>query len=301
MAGVTDSSFRKLCMSLGASYCISEMVSAKALTMGDKKTERLLTFSEAERPFGIQLFGHEPEIIGQAAKIVAERYSPDFIDINMGCPTPKIVCSGAGSALMSTPETAVRAVECSVSSVNIPVTVKIRAGYHSQNCETLAPLLEKSGAAAITVHGRLADDMYRPPVRLDAIAAVKRSVSIPVIGNGDVKSLDDAEEMKRVTGCDGVMIGRASYGNPFVFSRSEQYRNPDMQTKMQVLIRQAEDACNAKGEYIAIHELRKHAAWYIKGFRGAATFRDRALRLDSLDELKRFADEVLECCSSNDS
>ncbi|MEG0833107.1 MAG: tRNA-dihydrouridine synthase family protein, partial [Oscillospiraceae bacterium] len=218
MAGAADSSFRRVCRSLGAYACTSEMVSAKAIRMGDRKTPLLCRFHEDERPFGIQLFGNEPLDMAYAARFAEQQFSPDFIDINMGCPAPKITGGGSGSALMKSFSLACSIADAVVCSVKLPVTVKLRAGFEETNADLLAPMLEGVGVAAITVHGRTRERMYKPPVDLEIIKRVKNSVTIPVIGNGDIFGPSEALKMLEYTGCDAVIIGRAALGNPYIFA-----------------------------------------------------------------------------------
>lgn len=301
MAGATDSAFRQLCMEQGAAFCVSEMVSAKALSMGDKKTPQLMAHTPAEQPFGIQLFGHEPDVMAQAAAQVARDFSPSFIDINMGCPTPKITSGGSGSALMKTPQLAADIVAAVCAAVSVPVTVKIRAGYDETTAPRMAPMLERAGAAAIAVHGRTRERMYKPPVDLDVIRDVKKSVSVPVVGNGDIHTEQQALYMLDYTGCDAVMVGRAALGNPFVFGRINAAiagrplpPAPTVTQRMDALRRQVTLMCEYKGEFIALREARKHASWYIKGLRGASALRARASELCTLDDLDAFIALVLQ-------
>ena len=295
MAGAADSAFRQLCRRFGAAFCTSEMVSAKSLSLGDKKTSELLRHSESERPFGAQLFGSEPDVMASAASLICERFSPDFIDINMGCPAPKIVSSGAGSALMKDPALAgdiVRAV-CAASSV--PVAVKMRAGWQSDVAAPFAAAMEAAGASRLTVHGRTRDEMYAPPVRYEAIAAAKRAVSIPVIGNGDITTPEDALKMTELTRCDAVAIGRGALGDPMLFERVNAALRgeaippaPTARQSAELLREQAALSVEGKGLHRAMLELRKHAAWYVKGVPGAASLRKRACELSSLDDLEAF-------------
>lgn len=301
MAGATDSAFRHLCMEQGAAFCISEMISAKALTMGDKKTPLLAAHTAAEKPFGIQLFGYEPEVMARAAARIEREYAPDFIDINMGCPTPKITSNGSGSALMKTPKLAADIVRAVAAAVALPVTAKIRAGYSDTTAPQLAPLLEQAGVSAIIVHGRTRDRMYKPPVDLDIIRDVKRSVSVPVIGNGDIYTEKHALHMLDYTGCDAVMVGRAALGDPFIFGRiNAAIRGdappplPTTAQRMAALRSQVERMCAYKGAYIALREARKHAGWYTKGLRGASALRARASELATMTDLDRFIDLVLQ-------
>ena len=293
MAGVADRAFRELCMSYGAAYVISEMVSSKGLTMQDKKSKELLFLSDAERPAGAQIFGDDPEIMANAA-LKAMEFSPDFIDINMGCPAPKIAGNGGGSALLKNPEL----VEVS----SVPVTAKIRIGWdkNSINAVEIAKIIEAAGADAITVHGRTKDQMYAPPVSLDEIANVKKAVSIPVIGNGDIVDGKSAKLMLDMTGCDFLMVGRGALGNPWIFQCINAYLNkeadftePTLEEKMDVMLRHIGTLCEYKGVRIGMREARKHAAWYIKGIRGAAAFRQEIGQLSTMDELKALAERVI--------
>lgn len=300
MAGVTDSPFRSLCKAHGAAVTVSEMISAKALAMKDKNTSLLLSFTEAERPLGIQLFGYEPKTLAEAAKLVEERFTPDFIDINMGCPTPKIVNNGSGSALMKDASLACSIVFAVNEAVGLPVTVKMRAGYDEITAPYLAPLLEQAGAAAIVIHGRTRAQMYRPSVNLDVIKEVKKSVSVPVIGNGDIASSENALKMLDYTCCDAVMVGRGCLGNPFIFDKINAALNgadaplgAGISERMQALYSLALAECEIKPERVAAQELRKHAAWFTKGFRGASALRKKALSLSSLKDLEEFISLVL--------
>lgn len=303
MAGVSDRAFRELCTSYGAAYTVTEMVSSKGLGYGDRKSGELLEIHGAERPCGAQLFGNVPEIMADAAK-KAELYSPDFIDINMGCPAPKVANHNGGSSLMRTPALAGEIVAAVRSAVKLPLTVKIRAGWDddTKNAPELAKICEDAGADAITVHGRTRMQMYAPPVDYDIIALVKNAVNIPVIGNGDVTDGKSAALMYERTNCDLVMVGRGALGRPWVFSEIEAYLahetvlpEPPVTQRMLVMLRHAESICAYKGEYIGIREIRKHAAWYVKGIPGGAKFRKRMSSADSLDDLRQTA---LELCGS---
>ncbi len=302
MAGVADRAFRELCMSYGAAYVISEMVSSKGLTMQDRKSKELLFLSQAERPAGAQIFGDDPETMANAA-LKAMEFSPDFIDINMGCPAPKIAGNGGGSALLKKPELIGKIVERVVEVSPVPVTAKIRIGWDesSVNAVEIAKRIEAAGADAITVHGRTKAQMYAPPVSLDEIARVKRAVSIPVIGNGDIIDGKSAKKMLDETGCDFLMVGRGALGNPWIFQRINAYLNneadftePTLEEKMGVMLRHIATLCEYKGVQIGMREARKHAAWYIKGIRGAASFRQEIGQLSSMDELKSLAERVID-------
>ena len=300
MAGFSDSSFRAVCMSLGADACISEMISAKALRLGDRKSPLLMKFTEAERPFGVQLFGADPEDIAFGARYAEENFSPDFIDINMGCPAPKITGSGAGSKLMTDPVLSGEIVSAAVSAVSVPVSCKIRAGYHETNADSFSEVLEKNGASCIFVHGRTRDRMYSPPVDLDIIRRVKEAVSIPVLGNGDISYAEDAVRMMDETSCDGIMVGRGCLGDPFLFQRIKAAIDglpvpdePTLEEKMSVLMRQARSSVEEKGEHIAMHEMRKQAVYYFKGVNGAATLRADCVRLETLEDLESLCNRAL--------
>ena len=230
MAGVSDRAYRELCVRFGAAYCVSEMVSSKALSFNSKKSEELMEISDLERPCGIQIFGDDPKCMADAAKHALEN-KPDIIDINMGCPAPKISSNGSGSALMKNPRLCGEIVKAVTAVTDIPVTVKIRKGWDddSVNAVEVAKICESAGAAAITVHGRTRQQYYKPPVDYDIIKAVRESVSVPVIANGDIDSAERAKEVMDITGCDLVMIGRATLGNPWIFSQINAYlENPNV-------------------------------------------------------------------------
>ncbi|MDD7615368.1 MAG: tRNA dihydrouridine synthase DusB [Clostridiaceae bacterium] len=302
MAGVADRAFRELCVSYGASCVISEMVSSKGLTMQDRKSKELLFLSEKERPAGAQIFGDDPEIMAKAA-LKAMEFSPDFIDINMGCPAPKIAGNGGGSALLKNPELIGRIVKSVVEVSPVPVTAKIRIGWDSEhiNAVEVAKRIEAAGASAITVHGRTKAQMYAPPVFLDEIAKVKKSVSIPVIGNGDIVDGKSAKKMLDETGCDFLMVGRGALGNPWIFrcinaylNNETEYTEPTLEEKMEVMLTHIGTLCEYKGTRVGMREARKHAAWYIKGIRGAASFRQEIGNLSSMDELSALAERVID-------
>ena len=305
MAGVADRSFRELCRGYGAAYTVSELVSSKAVSMGDKKSHTLLQVSDAERPVASQLFGGNPEIMATAAKNAA-LYNPDFIDINMGCPAPKVAASGGGASLMRDPILAQSIVKAVVEAVDLPVTVKIRSGWDSDhiNAVEIAKRCEEAGAAAITVHGRTREQMYAPSADLDIIAQVKRAVSIPVIGNGDITDARSAANMYEVTNCDFIMVGRGAMGSPWIFSQINAFigegriiPDPPISERMLVLMRQAEATINHKGEKIAMLEMRKHAAWYLKGLHGAAALRRECGELTTFSDLQKLCFKV---CKENE-
>ncbi len=303
MAGVTDRAYRELCMSMGAGFCVSEMVSSKALSFGSKKSEELMDISSQERPCGIQIFGDDPSCMAEAAE-AAMRHNPDIIDINMGCPAPKISGNGSGSALMKDPELCGRITEAVVKAVSVPVTVKIRKGWDDDmvNAAEVAKICEQAGASAITVHGRTRKQFYKPPVDYDIIRKVKQSVSIPVIANGDVDSAQKAKLVLDYTGCDFVMVGRASLGNPWIFTQINAYLDdpdavlyyPSIEEKLNTMVAQVAKMVEYKGEYIALRQARKLAAGYFKGIRGAASLRNDAGKIETLDDLIRLKNKVLQ-------
>ena len=295
MAGVADRAFRELCMSFGAGYCVSEMVSSKGIAYNSQKSAELMVTSDKERPCGVQLFGTEPEVMADAARF-AMRYSPDVIDINMGCPAPKIAGSGSGAALMRDPALCGRIIRAVADASDVPVTVKIRAGYDAAhiNAVEVAKIAEENGAAAITVHGRTRDQFYAPPVNYDIIRDVKRAVKIPVIGNGDVTDAESAKRLYEYTGADYIMIGRGALGNPWIFREVNAYLGegitlppPGLEEKLDVLSRHITRIVELKGERIGMREARKHAAYYLKGFKNAAKLRNLCFSMETLDDLKR--------------
>lgn len=301
MAGVADSAFRQICKEFGACYMVGEMASAKGMHYSDKKTARLLTVREQERPIAVQLFGDEPEILAEAAR-KALAFQPDVIDINMGCPAPKVAGNGGGSALMKNPALAARITEAVVRAVDLPVTVKFRKGWDDQsaNAVEFARAIEQSGAAAVTVHGRTRQQYYAPPVDLDIIAAVKQAVSIPVIGNGDCIDLPSVMKMYEYTKCDLVMIGRGALGSPWIFRQVDRYLtdgtvlpDPSLPERMQVMLRHIKLICENKGESGGMREARKHAAWYMKGMRGAPAFRKQSGELCTYADAEKLAADVL--------
>ena len=302
LAGVADRAFRELCRSYGAAYTVGEMASAKGISLGDKKSAELLLITDTERPSGAQIFGNSPETMAIAAEKALE-FSPDFIDINMGCPAPKVASSGGGALLMKNPELAADIVKAVAKVSTVPVTVKMRSGWDDNNINAveLAKMCEQSGAAAITVHGRTKVQMYAPPVNTNIIKAVKEAVSIPVIGNGDVIDGKSAAKMLEETGSDMVMVGRGALGRPWVFAEINAYLNhevilpePPITQKMLVMLKHIEKICQYKGEYVGLREARKHAAWYTKGLHGAANYRARIGLISSMEELQTIAAELIE-------
>lgn len=300
MAGIADRAFRELCINYGAGYTVTEMVSSKGLTMGDKKSAQLLTLGETEKPAGAQIFGDEPETMAQAA-IKCLEFNPAVIDINMGCPAPKVAMNGGGASLMKSPLLAGEIVRAVSNAVDIPVTVKIRKGWddESVNAVELAQIAEKNGAAAIAIHGRTRAQMYSGKVDYDIIARVKQAVSIPVIANGDITDEQSAAIMVDKTNCDAIMIGRGALGNPWLFRRINAYFNecrvlPDVSTseKMAVMLKHIKVLIDYKGEYTAMREARHHAAYYTKGLRGGASFRRQIGQLTSYEQLEELAFKI---------
>lgn len=300
MAGIADRAFRELCINYGAGYTVSEMVSSKGLTMGDKKSGELLTLGEIENPAGVQIFGDNPEIMTQAAKMCI-KYHPNIIDINMGCPAPKIAMNGGGASLMKNPLLAGEIIKAVSKAVDIPVTVKIRKGWDDENITAveLAKIAEKNGAAAITVHGRSRMQMYSGKVDYDIIAKVKKAVDIPVIANGDIVDEQSAAIMFEKTNCDAIMIGRGALGNPWIFRRINAYLNecrvlPDVSIneKMVVMLKHIQKIIEYKGEYTAMREARHHAAYYTKGIRGGAALRKEISTFEHFEQLEELAYKI---------
>lgn len=302
MAGVADRAMRRLCTEWGAAWTVSELISAKGAHLGDKKSAAMMNIVAEERPTGIQLFGSEVEPMVSAARM-AESREPEFIDINMGCPAPKVAGNGGGSALLANPKLAGNIIRATVDAVKKPVTVKIRIGLDqdSINAEEIARIAEANGAAAIAVHGRTRKQMYAPPVNINEIAKVKRAVKIPVIGNGDIDSPKAAKAMLEQTGCDYIMVGRAAMGAPWIFRQINAYLEsgvllpePELEEKMQLLRRQAEYMLLYKDPRNAYLELRKHAAWYMRGLKGAAELRRRSAGINNMRDLEELIELTLE-------
>lgn len=300
MAGIADRAFRELCVHYGAGYTVTEMVSAKGLTMGDKKSAELLTLGN-EHPAGAQIFGDDPEIMAKAAVKCLE-FNPEIIDINMGCPAPKIAMNGGGASLMKRPELAYEIIKAVNDAVDLPVTVKIRKGWddESVNAIQMAELAEKAGASAIAVHGRTRQQMYSGKVDYDIIKDVKKAVGIPVIANGDVVDEQSAAIMLEKTGADALMIGRGSFGNPWVFSKINAYLDeckvipdPTITQKMTVMLKHIEKMIEYKGEYTAMREARHHAAYYTKGMKGGAKLRAEISKFEHFEQLQELAFRVV--------
>ena len=294
LAGITDAPMRRICSMQGAALVYSEMISAKGLRYKDKNTERLLYMYEDEGPVALQLFGSEPEIMRFAAAKLEERKNV-ILDVNMGCPVPKVVKNGEGSALLQNPELAGRIIEAMVKETGKPVTAKIRMGWdeHSVNAVEVAKILKQAGASAVAVHGRTREQYYTGKADWDIIREVKRAVDIPVIGNGDIFSGRDAIDMIEKTGCDFVMIARGALGNPWIFAEAkalwegkEPPKAPDANEKREMLEKHFCDLLELKGEYAAVREMRKHTGWYLKGMPGAAAMRREINQITDAQELK---------------
>jgi tRNA-dihydrouridine synthase B len=295
MAGVTDLPFRLLCKEKGVDLIYTEMVSAKGIQYNNKNTESLLTIAEEERPVALQLFGADPDILAETAKRISHR-NFDILDINMGCPVPKVVNNGEGSALMKAPKLIGKIVRKVAGSIDKPLTIKIRKGFHEDNINAVevAKIAEENGAAAIAVHARTRDQFYSGKADWEIIRAVKEAVSIPVIGNGDVITPQDAKRLLEQSNCDAIMIARGAQGNPWIFEQVKAYLEkgillpkPDITVVIEMIIRHATLAVEYKGEYTGIREMRKHVAWYTTGYPGSAKLRNRVNEIENMDDLHR--------------
>ena len=303
MAGVTDLPFRIICKKYGNPGLIcNEMVSAKAICYEDEKTKAMLKKEEKERPISMQIFGNDPEIMGKAASIVSE--VSDILDINMGCPAPKVVKNGDGSKLLLNLELVGKITEEVVKNSKKPVTVKIRKGWDNEHIVAVeaAKIIEKAGANAIIVHGRTRDEYYSGKADWNIIRKVKENVNIPVIGNGDIKTEEDAKRMFEETNVDGIMIGRASLGNPWIFRKisyylltGEKQEDITLEERKKVINEHFKLLLEEKGEYVATREIRKHIAWYVKGLKNASVFRDEINRVDSADSFFKMVDKYFNC------
>ena len=300
MAGVTDAPFRALCRAQGAALTCTEMVSAKAILYKNRNTEELLTIDSKEHPVSLQLFGSDPDIISEIAKQIEERPF-DILDLNMGCPVPKVVNNGDGSALMKNPRLAGEIIEKTARAIKKPLTVKIRKGFDDAhvNAVELAHIAQESGAAAVAVHGRTREQYYAGHADWDIIRQVKEAVSIPVIGNGDIRTPEDVAAMAEQTGCDGYMIARGAEGNPWIFRQilhyfdtGEHLARPDFSEVTEMLLRHAKMQIDCKGDYTGIREIRKHAAWYTAGYRNSSKLRGRINEVENYEQLEALFREV---------
>ena len=300
MAGCADRAFREICIDMGADICVGELCSAKGVYFKDKKSEQLLFVGKNERPKGVQLFGSDIEAMVCAAK-TALKYEPDFIDINMGCPAPKVIASGGGSALLNAPQTAQKIVSEVKKVIDVPLTCKMRIGVSPDEniAVEFAKGLERAGADLITVHGRYAKQMYSGFADRQTIKEVKAAVSIPVVANGDITNGASAKEMLDTTGADGIMIGRAALGNPFIFAQVKKYLQtgetlpaPTFAQKLEVLQRQFELSIKYKPEKVAMLEIRKHCAWYLKGVWGAAALKTECFSMNTKEDFAAFMSKL---------
>ena len=300
MAGVSDLPFRLLCREQGAGLVCMEMVSAKAILYKNRNTEELLTIDSKEHPVSLQLFGSDPDIISEIAKQIVERPF-DILDLNMGCPVPKVVNNGDGSALMKNPRLAGEIIEKTARAIKKPLTVKIRKGFDDAhvNAVELAHIAQESGAAAVAVHGRTREQYYAGHADWDIIRQVKEAVSIPVIGNGDIRTPEDVAAMAEQTGCDGYMIARGAEGNPWIFRQilhyfdtGEHLARPDFSEVTEMLLRHAKMQIDCKGDYTGIREIRKHAAWYTAGYRNSSKLRGRINEVENYEQLEALFREV---------
>ncbi|MGP1569605.1 MAG: tRNA dihydrouridine synthase DusB [Eubacteriales bacterium] len=301
LAGVTDSAFRRVCKKKGAALLYTEMISAKALCYGDKKTESLLQIYDEEKPVGIQLFSAEPKFLEQAVSMLEDRPNA-LIDINMGCPVPKVVKNGEGAAILKNPYLAFELVKAAKKATRKPVTAKIRLGFdrkHINACE-IARAIECAGADAICVHARTREEYYEKDVHWDEIAKVKEQVKIPVIGNGNIFSAKDAFDLMNQTNCDGVMIARGAQGNPWIFEElnayfeGKHYEKPNLKEKFDLIMSQFDLAIEEKGEYVAVRQMRKHIAWYVKGLREASILKNAVNHCDSKEDIQKILMEYIE-------
>lgn len=301
MASVGDKAYRYICKKYGACYVVSEMASSKGIFYGDKKSAEFLEVSEYELPMAVQLFGEDPVCMAFAAKKAVE-YGAKIIDVNMGCPVPKVAGNGCGSHLMRTPKLASEIIKAMTDAVNVPITVKIRKGWDDDNINAVefAKLMQDSGASALTIHGRTRNQMYKPPIDIDIIKQVKDSLTIPVIGNGDIVDIESAVNMYEKTGCDLIMIGRGSYGKPWIFNQIAEYfktgkmlPDPSLEERLDIMQEHISLICEFKGELIGMREARKQVAFYLKGIKNAANYRNLSGSLSLYKEFIELKNKIL--------
>ncbi len=302
MAGVTDLPFRMICKEKGCGMLYTEMINAKALCYDDENTKKMLKIEECEHPVAVQIFGSDPEYMGKAAQIM-NNYPNEILDINMGCPAPKVVKNGDGSALMRTPKLAAQVISAVVKNSEKPVTLKIRKGWDddSVNAVEIAKIAQECGVSALAIHGRTREQFYSGKADWDIIAKIKEAIDIPVIGNGDVFEVEDAKNMIEKTGCDAIMIGRGSQGNPWIFKRINHYiqtgeilPEPSVDEKMNTAIKHMNLAVAEHGEYVAVREMRKHIGWYLKGLKNSASYRNQINKITDYKEVIAMLDEYRE-------
>ncbi|WP_343345300.1 tRNA dihydrouridine synthase DusB [Terrisporobacter petrolearius] len=302
MAGVTDLPFRLICKEKGCGMLYTEMINAKALCYDDENTKKMLKIEEEEHPIAVQIFGSEPEFMGKAAAIMNE-YPNEILDINMGCPAPKVIKNGDGSALMRNPKLASEVLSSVVKNSKKPVTLKIRKGWDddSVNAVEIAKIAEECGISALAIHGRTREQFYSGKADWDIIAQIKQTINIPVIGNGDVFEVEDAVNMLEKTKCDAIMIGRGAQGNPWIFKRINHYMEtgeilpePTLEEKITTAINHMNLAVAEHGEYVAVREMRKHIGWYLKGLKNSAKYRDQINKITDYKEVIAMLEEYME-------
>ena len=302
MAGVTDLPFRTICKEKGCGMLYTEMINAKALCYDDENTKKMLRMDKDEHPVAVQIFGSDPEFMGKAA-IIMNQYPNEILDINMGCPAPKVIKNGDGSALMRNPKLAAEVLTAVVKNSEKPVTLKIRKGWHddSVNAVEIAKIAEECGISALAIHGRTREQFYSGKADWDIIAEIKQAINIPVIGNGDVFEVEDAVNMLEKTKCDAIMIGRGAQGNPWIFNRINHYMKtgkilpePTLEEKITTAIRHMNLAVAEHGDYVAVREMRKHIGWYLKGLKNSAKYRDQINKITDYKEVIAMLEEYMQ-------
>ena len=302
MAGVTDLPFRTICKEKGCGMLYTEMINAKALCYDDENTKKMLRMDKDEHPVAVQIFGSDPEFMGKAA-IIMNQYPNEILDINMGCPAPKVIKNGDGSALMRNPKLAAEVLTAVVKNSEKPVTLKIRKGWDddSVNAVEIAKIAEECGISALDIHGRTREQFYSGKADWDIIAEIKQAINIPVIGNGDVFEVEDAVNMLEKTKCDAIMIGRGAQGNPWIFNRINHYMKtgeilpePTLEEKITTAIRHMNLAVAEHGDYVAVREMRKHIGWYLKGLKNSAKYRDQINKITDYKEVIAMLEEYMQ-------